>query len=378
MISIQDLAPVDVAASQSSATSSHSTALFSTSACSTSESSAHVAIDAERQPGTSADEPAAIKASLIHLPLHLPEPPEPFPEVSERLVLDDDLNNAPTGFVVHKLRSLGSSLLKSTSTTCLYIPPGPALPDYLRCTIAPPSSPLVDDASIFRPSHVLAIRSSDSTRTLLLPVHGLLFAAVSPPLSILSSRPEKQPRHPSLPTSPRPAPRSDRDVHLPVVELNLPSSKAFPLLQGWIYLRAPEILLSSLLPDVASPPPPPPPPPPATTTRQSTPPGPASLSHLLNPIDDELDTPTRTTPLDPDDRRPRRRPTAPEHLAHLVSTVPSRVLLDHIHLVHSLWGDVVALQVGDDELWQCLALAWKILVAAVALRERARHAARDD
>jgi len=49
----------------------------------------------------------SLKASLIHLPLHLPPPPEPFAEVEERLILDDDLQVAPQGFVVHKLRSLG-------------------------------------------------------------------------------------------------------------------------------------------------------------------------------------------------------------------------------------------------------------------------------
>ncbi|GAA5903185.1 uncharacterized protein JCM6883_002722 [Sporobolomyces salmoneus] len=285
----------------------------------------------------------SLKASLIHLPLELPSPPDPLHEVGEGLVLDEDLEGAPLGFVIHKLQTLGPELLKSTTDTVLYLPPGPTLPQWLRCRL-PPLSSSSDNASCFRPSHILGIRSTDSDRTLLLPVHGLLFAAASPHLSILSSRPEKQASHPSLPTVPRPQIDSEAvaeaKADLPIIEINVPSSKAFPLLQGWIYLRSPSLLLQSLLPATPSSP------------RRRAPP--SSLSHLLNP----------------DEETPR--PQTPEALTVALSQLPSSLLLQHVHLVHNLWGDVVCLGVSDEGLWKTMGLAWKLLVAALALKEKER------
>ncbi|GAA5972472.1 hypothetical protein JCM3765_001211 [Sporobolomyces pararoseus] len=313
---------------------------------------------APRQPSSQAQQLPSLKASLIHLPLELPCPPEPLPDAGQNLVLDDDLQGAPFGFVIHRMRALGPELLKSTTKTCLFIPPGPTLPQYLRCTLPPLCSS--DTASSFRPSHILGIRSSDSPRTLLLPVHGLLFAAASPPLSILSSKPEKQPHHPSLPTVPRPhldaQAIAEQKADLPIIEVNVPSSSAFPLLQGWIYLRSPSLLLSSLLPESASAP--------LTTNphRPSTDSNPpSSLSRLLNPAREEEASP----PVQP-------RPQTPEALTVSISKLPSSVLLKHIHLVHSLWGNVVCLQISEEGLWKTMALAWKILVAALALKERER------
>ncbi|GAA5911714.1 hypothetical protein JCM5296_000665 [Sporobolomyces johnsonii] len=286
---------------------------------------------------------AATKASLIHLPLHLPAPPEPFPDVGGDLILDDELEGAPLGFVIGKLRSLGPALLKATTATCLHVPAGPSLPQYLRCTLPP----LTNATPAYFPSHVLAIRSSDSPRTLLLPVHGLLWAASSTPLSILSSQPEKQPAHSSLPNIARPplsaADEANRTTHLPVIDLNLPSSSSFPFLQGWIYLRSPSILLSSLLP----------PPPPA----HSPSPTPPSLSRLLNPEPVSAPAPPKTA----------------EAMTVALSALSSHVLLKHVHLVHGLWSNTVALQIHDDELWKTMGLAWRILVAALALRERERR-----
>ncbi|GAA5951101.1 hypothetical protein JCM21900_005724 [Sporobolomyces salmonicolor] len=287
---------------------------------------------------------ATTKASLIHLPLHLPAPPEPFPDVAGDLILDDELEGAPLGFVVGKLRSLGPSLLRATTATCLHIPAGPSLPQYLRCSLPP----LTNCTSAYFPSHVLAIRSSDSPRTLLLPVHGLLWAASSTPLSILSSQPEKRPAHSSLPNVARPpvsaADEANRTTHLPVIDLNLPSSSAFPFLQGWIYLRSPSIILSALLPPLPLPAPSP--------SR-----APPSLSRLLNP------EPVSAPP----------QPETPGAMTVALSALSSRILLKHVHLVHGLWSNTVALQISDDELWKTMGLAWRILVAALALRERERR-----
>lgn len=281
-------------------------------------------------------------------------------------------------------------MLRSTTETVLYSPSGPQLPQYLRCAL-PARLRASASPSCMRPSHILGIRSTDSTRTLLVPVHGLLFAAHCPPLEILSSAPEKQPAHPSLPTVPRPRSSSScegegQEVELPIIEVNVPSSSAFPLLQGWIYLRSSSLLLSSLLPAGATDSVPPPPP------RRPTRPAPSSsssssssssLSHLLNPQDE----PTSSFEEEEEDERndvdsvSRRRlgrpPSSSEALTHALANVPSSLLLKHVHLVHGLWGNVVCLGVSpesDAPLWNTMAFAWKILVAALALKERNRKA----
>ncbi|GAA6002717.1 uncharacterized protein JCM10292_002982 [Rhodotorula paludigena] len=280
----------------------------------------------------------ATKASTIRLPLQLPAPPADLPDVDlSTLTVDDELEDAPVGFAVGKLRQMGPSLLLSTTATCLHIAPGPTLPPYLEVTF--PDSPSAGP-SLYLPSHVLAIHSSDSPRTLLLPVHGLLFASMSAPLSILSSRPEKQLPHPSLPSTPRPTQSS---AYLPVVELTLASVSAFPLLQGWLYLRSPAILLSSLLPQ---------PPTPACPT-------PSSLSHLLNPS-----PPTTAAPI--------ATPSS-QSLTVSLSALPSSKLLKHIHLVHGLWQDVVALQIADEELWKAMGIAWRVLIGALGAKEGERR-----
>ena len=319
------------------------------------------------------------KAGTIRLPLQLPAPPTDLSEVDvSGLIVDDELQGAPVGFALGRLRQLGASLeplrlnddddlsltlsslsltgaelLTATTATCLHIPPGPTLAPYLQVSL-PPSSPQ-QIPPVYLPSHVFAIHSTDSPRTLLLPVHGLLWAASSAHLSILSSRPEKQPAHPSLPTQARPPHGGvDGAMHLPVIELTLPSSAAFPLLQGWVYLRSPSVLLSSLLPQPPSPP-----------AAASPSPQPSSLSHLLNPTSPEKRPPPPPVPA----------PTpqhSPSDFTRALASLSSVVLLRHVHLVHGLWQDSVALQVGDEDLWRAMGVAWRILVAALALKEQER------
>ncbi|GAA5923315.1 hypothetical protein JCM3775_007502 [Rhodotorula graminis] len=291
------------------------------------------------------------KAGTIRLPLQLPAPPTDLSEVDvSSLVVDDELHGAPVGFAVGRLRQLGAQLLTATTATCLHIPPGPTLAPYLQVSLPPQSPPI---PPVFLPSHVFAIHSTDSPRTLLLPVHGLLWAASSPSLNILSSRPEKQPAHPSLPAQPRP--RHGGETHLPVIELTLPSSAAFPLLQGWIYLRSPSLLLSSLLPH---------PPTPSPVAAPSPTSHPSSLSHLLNPSSPEKRPPPRHTAPSPQH--------SPSDFTRTLSALSSVVLLRYVHLVHGLWQDTVALQVSDEDLWRAMGVAWRILVAALALKEQER------
>lgn len=212
----------------------------------------------------------------------------------------------------------GPSLLCASTATNIHVPEGPDLPTYLPCTFpqsnsSSPSIPL---------SHVLAIRSTDSSRTLLLPTHGLLWAAKCPGLSILSSSPTLQPPSSFLPPTRAPAPSS-----LPILELSLPSSLAVPLLQGWLYLASPSILLSSLLPTLHAPS------------------ASASLSEILN---------------------------LPASHTEALSYLPSAKLLERVALVHGLWQDTVALEILDEALWKTMRVAWNLLVGALATREKRR------
>ncbi|KAL8283551.1 hypothetical protein RQP46_005654 [Phenoliferia psychrophenolica] len=256
----------------------------------------------------------AHRQSSINLPTRLPPPPSVAPDVDlSTLAVDPEFEDLPLGFVVAKLRSYGADLLRSATATAVSIPATPILPAYLPCKM-PESSIMFPSAN---PFHILAIHSPDAPRTLLLPVHGLLWAAKSPGLSILSSAPEHQPKSSLLPTTPRPTPTS-----LPVLELSLPSSRAVPVLQNWIYISSPSILLQSLLP---------------------SPPTPIVY-------------------------------TSPAVLAAALSHLPSSTLLDRVALVHGLWQNTVALEISDEMLWKGMGFAWSVLIAALAVQERRRVA----
>lgn len=288
--------------------------------------------------------PQAARASSINLPSRLPAAPAPAPEVDlSALAVDPEYEGLPLGFVVAKLQSLGESrasgraecahadslrpgadLLRNATSTSIAIPAGPQLPPYLSCSLADKLTTL----PCSRPSHILAIHAPDSPRTLLMPVHGLLWAAKSPGLSVLSSKPEHQVPSSLIPSTPPPT-----DSSVPVLELTLPSTRAVPLLQGWIYLASPQLLLASLLPTLPSPP--------------------ASLSSILNP-----------TP----------EPTMPAAKAATLSHLPSRALLDSVALVHGLWQNTVALEISDKGLWATMGAAWNVLVGALAIQEQRRLA----
>ena len=214
----------------------------------------------------------------------------------------------------------GAELLRTATTTAISIPAGPHLSAYLPCTFYQNSGA----TPWSRPSHILAIRSPGAIRTLLLPVHGLLWAAKSPVLSLLSSAPAFQPASVLLPSFPAPTPTS-----LPVLELSLPSTRALPLLQGWIYLSSATLLKKSLLPCLPS--------------------------SLASP-----------------------EPKSAAELAASLSRLHASVLLDGITLIHALWQIVVALEISsksDEVLWKTMRSAWGTLVAALALQQERRRAA---
>ncbi|KAL8276418.1 hypothetical protein RQP46_011170 [Phenoliferia psychrophenolica] len=312
--------------SQSSSTSAAS--MESASSLFSRADSAATGTTQEQAPSTANE----TRGASIRLPTRLPDPPAGLLDVDlSSLILDDGLRDVPIGYFLGKLKELGPQLMQSASVTQIQIPPGKDLPSHIACRVAPlpPNTP--SNLGPISPSHVLAIKARDSERTLLLPVHGIVWAARSPGLAILSSGPSLQPASPHLPTTPAPSPS-----HLPVVNITLPSSLAIPFLQGWIYTSSSLFLLSSLLPKHPTPSPPP-----------------ASLSPLLNPA-------------------PPPTPTTAASVAEALSHLHSKELLDRVEVVHGLWQDVVALEIPDEELWSTMSRAWSILVAALGLRERRR------
>jgi hypothetical protein len=61
----------------------------------------------------------AIKAATINLPIHLPPAPQPIPEVDvTSLVVDEELDGVPVGYLVAKLRAMGTSPLSSLVSSC--------------------------------------------------------------------------------------------------------------------------------------------------------------------------------------------------------------------------------------------------------------------
>ncbi|ORY54374.1 hypothetical protein BCR35DRAFT_335802 [Leucosporidium creatinivorum] len=280
--------------------------------------------------------PAAIKAATVHLPLELPAAPSPIEAVElAQLAVDEEFEGMPNGFVVSKLQGMGELGLASPFTAHSSNSDYAAHPSGTRTTFIPSlySARRLGPASPLPPSHILAIHAPDSPRTLLVPVHGLLFASHSTALSLISSKPHLQPsfpNHPALPSDLPPPSSAPNEVHLPVVELHMPSSHAFPLLQSYIYLQSPSLLLASLLP---TPPP---------TPKPSQP----SLSALLNP-----------TPLS---------------LSTSLAALPGQTLLERISMVHGLWQTAVALGVSDEKLWATMRSAWGILAGALCVKERRR------
>ena len=60
-----------------------------------------------------------------------------------------------------------------------------------------------------------------------------------------------------------------------------------------------------------------------------------------------------------------------------LSTLSTTILLSRISLLHVLWQDVVALEIGeeaDPELWKTMREAWSILVGALARAKRQQRA----
>ncbi|KAM0746305.1 hypothetical protein T439DRAFT_384310 [Meredithblackwellia eburnea MCA 4105] len=288
----RSFAASDCSASDSGSSSCSADSLFSTLSTSTAASDIIAVPERPNNP--------------VRLPLKLPPAPSAAHDVDlSSLVVDEEIKGLPLGLVVGKLQSMGDELLRLAGATHLSMPTSQSVPAKLTCHL-PPS---INSIKSTLPSHVLAIRTGDSPRTLLLPVHGVLWAAKSPALAILSSSPGLQP--PSTHLDPKVTYEANE---LPVLQMTLPSSSTIPILNQYLYTSSRTRLLSSLLPS----------------------PLPATSFDLV------------------------------QSLSHVA---PSN-LLRSINRVHGLWQNVVALEMADEGVWDAMDQAWTVLVAALIVRER--------
>lgn len=161
------------------------------------------------------------------------------------------------------------------------------------------------------------------SKTLILPIHGLVMATNCKSLASLST-PLAIPSHVNVTTR-------KGWTNLPVVHLELPSAAAFSMLVPYFYTHSSASLLSSLLPLRHQP-------------------------HLA-----QLSRSARSPDILLSD--------TPHVLSARLSVLDEGLLLEHLGLVHATWQTVVALGAARDGIWKTMQLAWDILVGAVAIKE---------
>lgn len=198
----------------------------------------------------------------------------------------------------------GPALLQNALAARLSLPPtgshhqalSPPLPEVLSFDLNMPAYASPSSPFSLPPNYVLAVRPPPSSSSSsgasqagsLLPIHDLIYRATCahlPPIPV---------RSPSLPPS-----------ALPVISITLPSPSTLPLLNSFLYIQRPDILLSSLL--------------------------------HLPPL------PAHATPR-----------TRAELTTYLAQTMDLRALLERIGVVHQVWGNVCALGCADGLLWKAL------------------------
>ncbi|KIJ63608.1 hypothetical protein HYDPIDRAFT_175946 [Hydnomerulius pinastri MD-312] len=177
------------------------------------------------------------------------------------------------------------------------------------------------------PTHILALSKSSSQdhSALLVATHSI----------VLASQCASLPRLPPSGTSGHP--NATVSVTLPVLPLSVPSPAAFAPLHAFLYTHSVPQLLSALLPAVPS----------------------SFLSTLTSP------QALRGTLAS--------GPALHTLSSHLMSSAPGMGALTGVaQNIAAVWRNAVALGVHDPELWDCLDLAWEIVLGAMNLGAGAR------
>ncbi|KAF8557510.1 hypothetical protein OG21DRAFT_1505236 [Imleria badia] len=170
------------------------------------------------------------------------------------------------------------------------------------------------------PTHVLALSRSQDSSALLVPSHAV----------VLASQCTSLPRLP--PSTVSGHPNATVSVTLPILPLSVPSPAAFAPLHAFLYTHSVAQLLSTLVPAIPS-------------TFLST----LTSSHAIRG--------TLSS-----------GPALHRLSAHLLSSAPGMGALTNVaQNIAAVWRNAVALGVHDPELWDCLDLAWEIVLGAMNL-----------
>lgn len=172
------------------------------------------------------------------------------------------------------------------------------------------------------PTHVLALSKSSShdSSAILVPTHAV----------VLASHCASLPRIP--PSTVSGYPNATAGVTLPILPLSVPSPAAFAPLHAFLYTHSVAQLLSTLIPAVPS-------------SFLST----LTSSHAIRG--------TLSS-----------GPALHTLSTHLLSSAPGMGALTNVaQNIAAVWRNAVALGVHDPELWDCLDLAWEIVLGAMNL-----------
>ncbi|KIJ16374.1 hypothetical protein PAXINDRAFT_75692 [Paxillus involutus ATCC 200175] len=172
------------------------------------------------------------------------------------------------------------------------------------------------------PTHILALSrsSSQDSSALLVATHAV----------VLASHCASLPRLPPSPVSGHP--NATVSVTLPVLPLSIPSPAAFAPLHAFLYTHSIPQLLSTLVPAI-----------PASFLSTLT--SPQALRGTL-----------------------ASGPSLHRLSSHLVSSAPGMGALTGVaQNIAAVWRNAVALGVHDPELWDCLDLAWEVVLGAMNL-----------
>ncbi|KAG6330604.1 hypothetical protein ID866_8484 [Astraeus odoratus] len=265
--------------------------------------------------------------SNVQLPRTLQRPP--YAEVPRQNVIAvaPELADVAIEYVRRGLRVQANQMLAGTSALSpSHLPPSmPRSQLHHTTSLTIPLRPT--QHAISCPTHVLALSkpSSHDSSALLVPTHAVVLASQCASLPRLP--PSHMPAHPNATVS----------VTLPVLPLSVPSPSAFAPLHAFLYTHSASALLSALLPAVPS----------------------SFLSTLTS------HQALRGTLAS--------GPALHSLSAHLLSSAPNLSALTGVaQKIAAVWRNAVALGVHDPELWDCLDLAWEVVLGAMNLGAGAR------
>jgi hypothetical protein len=227
-----------------------------------------------------------------------------------------ELANVPPGYIRNGVIEQAPRML--SGNTCISLPSGltkSRLPSSLTVQLRPSRS----SAPPLLPTHLLAIsqmskgHSSSDSHVTLFPIHGIVFASHCANLPRLHAGSQQH----------------SHTLQLPILTLSIPSPGAFSLIHSYLYTRSLEDLLSCLIPL------------PSSFVRNITA---EAIQHTMT-----------------------SRSKLHKLSMYLCSSSAetSQSIMSHASHVKELWQDCAALGVQSAELWECIDLAWEVVLGAL-------------